>query len=250
MAASNAFNDIVAARTRAAEHILAQPELLRLYEHSGGLADDLHHICAMGRRAEALNQAQSSARASTAAATQAVNQTLAALQQEHKEVIGIVRAVRHDLQNANADAEVLHALDRVMKNDAQVIVRMVTDSKGRTARRAAPARTQEAVRAEIQKDAAALLELSAAHPALEKRKVDCARLKALLDGAIALSGHLAERSSRKGTVLATTREEHAAVVAQKQRWEAVYRLLSSLSRKDDRVRQLLSDGRRRPAAKK
>lgn len=249
MGASNAFNDIVAARTRTAEHILGNPELLKLYESNGGLAEDLERIRMAGRRAEAMHQAQSSAQAAAAAATQVINERLASLQQEHRKVIGIVQAVRHDLERANAEIELLHALDKVMKNDGQVIVRTVTSKKGETLRKAAPARTQEALRAEIHKDASALMELTPAHPALAKRKVDVVRLQCLLETAVALSDDLAERAARKGTMQATTREEHAAVIAQKERWSAVYRLLSALGNRDERVKQLLLDARRRRSTK-
>lgn len=250
MAASNAFNDIVAARTRTAEHILASPQLLSLYEARGGLASDLVTIAMAGRRAEALNQAQMSAQASTAAATQIVTERLTALQTEHGQIMAIAQAVRHDLARMNTDLEILHALDKIMKNDGQLIVRTVTSAKGESVRKAAPARSQEAIRAQIHKDAAALLELTPAHRALAKRKLDVGRLQILLESAVALSEDLAERTARKGAAQSTTREEHEAVVAQKERWRAVYRLLSGLGRSDERMKQLLYEARRRRTAKK
>lgn len=70
--------------------------------------------------------------------------------------------------------------------------------RGKARKKAVKRVSQEALRAEIVKDARALQHLSSIHPALEKRKVDGPRLAKLVTVAESLSGKLAERAAAKG----------------------------------------------------
>jgi hypothetical protein len=246
MAASNAFNATVAARTRAARHIQESPDLLALYKANGGLEADLATLVAEGRRAEALNQVRSSAGAHTGAATADALEAFADLQREYAAVMAVVQAVRTDLAEQNAASEVLSAVDKILVNEAALVIRTVEILEGdpatrKTQKKAVRSKGQEALRAEIHKDAAALLELKAAHGALEKRAVTVARLQELRSQAETLQGKLAVRASRKGAGKDATRGVHEAVQRQKSKWRACYRILALTANRDDRVRQLLRE---------
>ena len=239
------FDSTVAARTRAADHILKTPELLSAYEAKGGLATDLQGISDNGHRAEVLSQVQSSAQAAGGAATFTVLSEFRTLQKEYKAVMGVLQAVRHDLGEAKAPAEVVKGVDKILINEAEIYFRTETDPQGNTKKVAAKHVSQEALRAEIGRDARALVELSAIHPALAKRKVDKPRLDALLAGAESLAGKLAARATAKGMQKQATSEMHEAVAAQKQLWGACYRLLAAVGHEDTGVAQLLSEAVRK-----
>lgn len=246
MATLTAFNSTIAARTRTADLLLTTKDLLALYEGLGGLADDLEQIRSSGLEAEALNLAQSNSQAAGGAATTQVLTSFAALQKEYKSVMAVVQAVRFDLGRAGASAELLATMDRILVNEAEVTVTSVLDPAapdGTKAKKKKAVRSvsQEALRAEIGKDAGALLGLDAAHAALAKRKVDVARLGALRDAAAALAGKLAERTSQKGAGKGATAAEREAVKAQKAHWGSCYRILAAAGRRDPRVAALLAD---------
>ena len=245
------FDSTVAARTRAAAQILAAPDLLASYEAKGGIKEDLESIRDHGQTAEALGQAQSAAQAQGGAATLAVLGPFVALQKEYSAIMAVVQAVRHDLEKASAPAEVMSAVDRILVNEAEVSIKTVLDGEGKAKKKAVKSASQEALRAEIAKDARALLQLAAIHNALEKRKVDGPRLAQLITVAESLSGKLASRATAKGAQKAATTAVHDAVSEQKQVWSACYRLLSSVGRDDARVAQLLSEAvRKRGKTKK
>jgi len=127
MAEINPFNSTVAARTRAADQIVRQPDLLAVYEARGGLREDLVAIRDAGKRAELLSGAQSVAQAAGGAATSDVLTDFGALQDEYKSVMAVVKAVEGDLTRAGADATVLSAVERILVNEAEVSVRKVAD---------------------------------------------------------------------------------------------------------------------------
>ena len=244
------FDSTVAARTRAAAQILATPALLASYEAKGGIQEDLESIRDHGQTAEALGQAQSAAQAHGGAATLAVLGPFVALQKEYSAIMAVVHAVRHDLQRANAPAVVLSAVDRILVNEAEVSIKTVLDGEGKATKKAVKSAGQEALRAEIAKDARALLDLAAIHNALEKRKVTSPRLAQLITVAESLSGKLASRATAKGAQKTATSALHDAVSEQKQVWSACYRILSAVGHGDARVAQLLSEAAARRAPKK
>lgn len=240
------FDSTVAARTRAADHILSTPELLASYEARGGIQQDLESIREQGQRAEALSLAQSAAQAAGGAATLYVLGSFVRLQREYTAVMAVVRAVRFDLESAKAPIEVVSAVDRIIVNEAEVAIRTVASAEGTSKKKKAVKRvSQEALRAEMAKDARALLDLPAIRAPLEKRRVDAARLSAMIALAESLSGKLAERATAKGAQKMATAAMHDAVAAQKRVWGACYRLLAAVGGEDARVDQLLAEAARK-----
>lgn len=237
------FDDVVAARTRAASQILGSEALLRAYEQVGGMRDDLVMIRDQGLRAEALNLGQGQSKTASEAATLSLLTELAEVQREYAQVMAVVRAVRGELDEAEGgrDAELIKALDRIIKNEAQVSVRTAPVAEGEARRKRAPSRGQEPVRAEIERDAVALLELPAAHPLLGARKVDAARLERLRDRARGLAGKLATRAERKGSAKAVTKTEREAVKRQTRKWSDCYALLAQAANLEAGIAGLLRD---------
>jgi hypothetical protein len=238
------FDVRVAARTRAADQILRNKELLELYEEHGGLKDDLVEIRELGRRAEALSQARSGAKSAGGAAVQTALESFAELQRDYSAVMAVVQAVRRDLEKHGAEAGVIAAIEKILIDETAVLIR-VEGAEGDKKRRAMHSRSQEAVRAEIYKDASALLELKAAHAALGKRKLTPARLKKLRDDAAALAEQLGDKATKKGAGKAATEAVREVVREQKQVWAACYRILAFVGQQDQRVRQLLAEASRK-----
>ncbi len=235
------FDTNVAARTRTADHILNTADLLAAYLALGGLRTDLEEIKSAGLQAEAYNQQQGAASSVGKAATLSVLQSYTALQREYALVMAVAQAVRGDLPAANAAQ--LARLDDILANRAQLAVSIddVDGQKKRTTRRQV---SQEAVRAEIERDATALLAFADLAPRLDARRCPRSRLERLQADAKALAGKLADRVSKKGAVQSVTDQEQAAVSAQRARWGASYRLLAALAQRDTRVAQLLKDAAR------
>jgi hypothetical protein len=102
----------------------------------------------------------------------------------------------------------------------------------------------EALRAEIAKDAKALIASKAAHKALTKRTVSVARLEKLQAGAEELAGKLAERATKKGASRTATAAKSDAVERQSKRWGATYRVLAMVAQADARVAELLKEAAR------
>ena len=244
------FDSTVAARTRAAVQILATPDLFASYEAQGGIKEDLESIRDHGQEAEALSQAQSAAQAAGGAATLYVLGNFVRLQKEYTAVMAVVQAARLDLTRASAPVEITSAVDRIMVNEAEVAIRTAVDPDGKSKKTAVKRVSQEALRAEIVKDARALLDLSGIHAILTKRKVDAPRLSAMIAVAESLSGKLAERATAKGAQKLATAAMHDAVAAQKQLWGACYRLLAAVGEEDARVAQLLTEAARKRAKTK
>ncbi len=235
------FDSTVAARTRAATQILTTPALFAAYESRGGTHEDLESIRAHGQTAEALSQAQSAAQAQGGAATLAILVPFVAVQKEYSAVMAVVQAVLRDLEKANAPVEVTSAVAKILVNEAEVTIKTALSSDGTATKKAVKSTSQEALRAEIVRDARALLDLASIHNALAKRKVDAPRLTQLIQAAESLSGKLAGRATAKGAQKAATTALREAVSEQKQVWSACYRLLAAVGHEDARVAQLLSE---------
>jgi hypothetical protein len=263
MANARTFDSIVATRTSVAREILTTPELVAAYERRGGKRADLERIVEHGQLAERRYQTRSEAQAAGVAATTTALTEFTVLQSENTEVMAAVRATVNDLREASAPEEVLQALNKILANETRVVLRPVEDqgkseggdegkSEGqgggaedqgkppRPRRHAVRSQSQEAIRAEIQKDAGALLQLTAAHPALAERQVTKARLEALYANAQSLSGRLATRVVRKAEALGATNAVRNAAAAQRRVWSASYGLLTLAAQDDIRIRQLLA----------
>ena len=234
----------IAARTRAAQQILDHSDLREVYESVGGLPADLEAIRDAGLAAEAQLLAQSSAKSAGSAATLDVLTAFAALQKEYVAVMAAVQASRRDLEKANAAADVLAEVDRILVNEAQVVVSTTAQPDGSKKRKASRSMSQEALRAEIAKDAAALLALGASHDALAARKVTKERLEKLHTDAEALSGKLAVRTVKKGEQKAMTAARADTVADHSAIWQACYRLLALAGQNDARISALLRDAAR------
>jgi hypothetical protein len=242
MASTLTFNKTVAARTRAAEHIRANPELLPQYENLGGLAADLQQIAESGRRAEVLSQVRGATKADGTAATMEVLEAFANLQREYVAVMAVLQAVQVDLDRANAPADLRAAAKKILANEAAVVITTVPKDDETTKKVAVKSKSQEALRAEIRKDAEAILALPALLDALAKRKVTKARIQALSNAADALAGRLATRTAKQGAGKDATKEVADAVREQRRVWGGCYRILKLLGHRDERVRSLLAEG--------
>lgn len=243
MASSVTFDAKVAARTRAASEILHNKELLAIYQRHGGLREDLDAIVSHGQKAEALSHARSSSKSSGESATLTVLTAFSALQKEYAAVMAVVQAVRLDLLQAKAPAELVQSVEHIIRNEAPVLYRQEppTDGAAGKKRKAVQSVSHEALRAEIHKDAVALLGLTAAHAALKRRGVTTARLGQLRDDAQALSSELGDRATKKGASRGVTESLRAAVADQKAVWSACYRLLATAAQQDTRIHQLLKE---------
>jgi hypothetical protein len=230
------YNTSVSARIQFCEAILGSEALLAAYEAHGGLRKDLEQISAEGHRASACDIAQSRAAVFGSCATTEAVEGLATLRREHSRLMAVLELVRRDLAGANASAEVLATLDAIRANDAQ---RVVVTVPGEATRRRKASRSYEAIRAEIQRDASALLALTEARETLASRKFDQARLERLLADAQSLSGKLAEKTSKAGSRQAATAEEHVAVKAQSEIWAASYPIFAAVARENVQFAELL-----------
>lgn len=238
MGSMNTFNDTVAARTRTADHIRSTPDLFALYESQGGLRSDLDSIFEAGTRAELLTHSRGAIDALGNAATVEVLRDFARLESDYVAIMAVVQAVALDLESAGADSETLASIEKILADETHVTFRPAKDG---AKKRAVKSARQEAVRAEIQKDAAALLALTASHDALAKRKVTKARLEALRTVAEGLAGKLADRSAAKGAGKDATKAVREAVQDQKRVWSGCYRILALVGQADERVRNLLAE---------
>ena len=241
--ARHAFNSVVAARTRAAIQIIETPDLLNKYEELGGLRRDLEAIRDAGLEAEAANLSQSQAKSTGKGATIDVLAGFASMQKEYSSVMAILQVVYADLVRTGAPAGLIAKMEGIIRNEAQVTVSAYEEG-GEKKRKVGKSKSQEALRAEIAKDAGALLGLTGIHPALAERRVTTARLDALLASAGDLAGMLGSRTAAKGAAKTSTKLEKDAVSRQRDVWGASYRLLSALGKRDDRVRSLLAQAAR------
>ncbi len=245
MPTSPSFNEKVAARTRAAEQILNTPDLKARFLDFGGLEEDLERIIQTGQAAEALNHAQGDAKSTGKAATIDVLQHFEQLQGEYSIILGIARAVLGDLKAAGVSKTTTQRLEDIIRNEAQVTVTIEDQADGTKKARRSRKVSQEALRAEIEKDATALAAFTEIASEMSRRRCDRARLEDLQRQARGLSGKLGDRVVKKGAAKGATSQENEMVLAQRLKWGSVYRLLLALGNQDARVRLLLKDAGKR-----
>ncbi len=240
-----AYNATVAARARAAGQILETPDLLSKFEEQGGLSRDLIGIRDSGLSAEAAHLGQSMTKSAGSGAVDKVWLEFAALQKEYKSVMGVVHAVHGEAARDGASTDFLAKLAGILADETQVTVSVVEekDAEGNSEKKkkVKKSEAQEAIRAEIAKDAGALIGFTDAHERLTERRVTVDRLGALKQSADGLAGLLAERESAKGEGKSSTKNAHEAVALQSRIWQGTYRIFAALGRKDERVRALLKD---------
>lgn len=240
------YDSTVATRTRTAAQIQDTPDLLEKFIELGGLPRDLTMIQKEGLTAEAANLGQSQAKSGGVSATLDILALFAALQKEYKSVMGVVAAVKAEIARNGGASEQVTRLEGILTNEAQLTIQTTveeTDEDGAPVRKRKANRSasQEALRAEIAKDAGALLELTSVHEALSERRVTPERLTAMRTSAEKLAGLLAERSSAKGAGKTATQIEHEACARQRDVWGATYRILAALGRQDARVQSMLAE---------
>ncbi len=219
------YNATVAARIQAASYIKSNAAVFAQYTANGGLTEELDLIIQHGRAAEAANLGQSTATGAQLGETQVLHMDFATLQRSYKGVMAIVRAVRSALQRENADPSTIAAVEQILENETPVHVKVVKGEDDKSIRGAMKRQSQEAIRAEIQKDASALLDLAPLADRLTARGVTAERLTALRDSAIALTGQVDESILSKARRKEATATENAAVRAQRQVWGGVYDIL-------------------------
>jgi len=240
------FDETVAARTRAADQILTTPEMLQVYDAVAGAKEDLEAIRDHGARAETLNLAQSEAQRSGNEATLKLLEELRWVTSEYAVIMAAVRAARSALADREEPPkELIAKVDAILKNEAQGTVRSKTLEDGSSTKKKQASRAQEAVRAEIERDATSLIELTDVHAALAARRIDLARLAQLRDRAKALAGKLATRSEKKGGAKGTTKAEAEAVQRQSLRWDGAYGTLALAGERHPGIAQLLKDAVRK-----
>jgi hypothetical protein len=238
------FTTTTSARTRCAERFLRDPLLLSLFEEKGGIPEDLQAMITEGNLAESYNRAQSAAGAAASAASVEVTRKFQAVQEEYTTAMGALYAVRRELVRDNADPGILLAVDTIIANEAQLNV-TTKEQDGAKKRKSSASRSQAAVRNEIDKDVAALIDLTATHELLARRRITKERLEKLLAEARALSGKLADRSTTKGAGIKATQEEREAVKRQSEVWAATYRILAAVGSNDPSVASLLKEASRK-----
>jgi hypothetical protein len=240
----SAFGPVVVARTQAAKYVLERPLLLREYEKNFGKRSDLEAIAAAGERAEAFNSAQGQAFSAGKGATAEVQVAFARLQRTYNGVMAGLSAVIGDLKRAEKpDPAVIAEAGRIAKNEAALHIR-ITEAEGGKTRKASRSRAQEALRAEIWKDADALLGFTAGKAALEGRGITPDTLSKLKDDAASLAGQLASRTATKAGTKGVTQAERDAIASQKDHWAACYRILARTAADDHSLKSLLKVAQR------
>jgi hypothetical protein len=238
------FNSTVSARTKCAIAILGDEQVLKKYIALGGLARDLEQIRDVGFTAEAANLAQANAKRAGAGATVDVLKRFAELQREYSAVMNVLLAVKGDLLVDGADPKLVNKVEHILVNEAELSVKTARDEAGnkkRTTRRSA---SQEAIRAEIEKDAGELAGFVDIHPALAARGVSEERVNNLRKAAADRTAMLADRVAKKGGAKTSTEDERAAVEKQALRWGTAYRLLAALAAENPSVAALLKEAAR------
>ena len=239
-----AYNDTVAARTRAANLILNTADLLAAYQHCGGLASDLEGIRDAGLEAEALSHARGAVQAGGVGATLGVQKQFVALQRSYSAIMGVLQAVRFDFEQDGASADTLAVVDKILADETPVVIRTVVEKTADGEKKkkvAVKSQSQDALRVEIHRDAAAIEARKDVLEGLAKRQVTAAQVTALRKSAEELQGKLAQRAAAKGAGNGATADLRDAVLRQRRVWSACYRVLAQLGHADERVRSLLSD---------
>jgi hypothetical protein len=245
MANLNAFGPVVVARTQAAKYVLGSSTLLKKYRENFGRVSDLEEIAAAGERAEAFNSAQGQALSAGKGATGDVQVAFTNLQRAYNGVMSGLAAVVGDLKRAQGPVPaVLAEAERIYKNEAPLHLKIAEEDGGKK-RKASRSRAQESVRAEIWKDADALLGFTAGRAALEGRGITTEMLQELKDDAASLSGRLASRAATKAGAKELTQAEREAVSAQKDLWGGCYRILALTAADDPALKAVLKAAQRR-----
>lgn len=241
-----AFTKSVARRTRIAAGILGKKSSLDTYTSVYGSEDDLKIIRDRGLEAEKYNAGQSEAEAGGVAGTDALLTAYVNLLIFYRGIMNAVIAVRGEIEEAKtpataaADDETINRLDAIIKNEAAVHFRSVGEGDKKKLE-ASASKSQEAVRAEIEKDATNLIALTAAHARLAKRGVDLAKLTKLKTDAAALTGKVISRADKKGGARAATKAEQKAVAAQSHKWKHSYRMLHAAALANTDIAALFTD---------
>lgn len=238
------FNSIVASRTKFALAILGDVPTLKKYAALGGLPKDLEQIRDAGFSAEAANLAQAKAKREGSGATIDVLKRFADLQREYALVMSVLLAVKGDLLIDGADPKLVSKVEHILVNEAELSVKTVQDEAGNKKRSTRRSVSQEAVRAEIEKDAGELAGFAEIQPALATRGVSQERVQNLQKAAAGLTALLAERTAKKGGAKTSTDEERAAVERQSLLWGTRYRLFAALAAESPSVAALLQEAAR------
>jgi hypothetical protein len=238
-----AYGDTVAARGDVGAYVLERPVLLAGYVELGGLPEDLALLRDKALEAEACNQRQGVAGHVAVGATAEALGAYRAVQQEYVKVMAVVEAVAGDLREAGAPVTLVRQVEGILANEAQTSFSPppVPGAKRRATRK----QSREAVRAEVARDAQALLDLTDVHGLLARRRVDLPRLERLRAGAAALSGKLAFPAQKRGARKAVTQEERQAVAAQAHKWVTCHRLLRTLAGQDGGLAELVKRAARK-----
>lgn len=231
------FSETVATRSRCAAHILNNPMTLQAFLELGGLETDLTRIVESGLAAERANSSQSQSLAQAMASTTDAQVAFAAVQFEYKLIMAVARATLEDLIDSGAPVEVVEAMRRVLADETAVHIKTVKGEGDAVVKKARKNRSQEAIRAEIWKDANALIENAALAAAMATRRASADRLTALRTAAGLLEHRLSKTTLDKAARKAATAAENAAVKDQAKRWGAVLGLLRRLE--DETVQTLL-----------
>lgn len=233
------FNTTVSARTAAADYVLKHPPLLAAFQGHGGLKRDLQSIYQSGVDAGAADMEQSGRKAESKGATASAQGGFATLCGDYKPTMAVLQAVIADMREDGVDPALIKRAEQILKNEVAVHVSEPDAATGkRTTKRSAGL---EPMRAEIHKDATALVKFTAIHPRLNERKVTLARLKKLESDAAALRGAFAEKTAKKGSTKTATKAERDAVTRQKARWGSCYRLLLRTAKDSAELANLLAE---------
>jgi hypothetical protein len=211
----------------------------------GGLERDLTGIRDAGLESEASHISRSVVKSAGKGATANVWLEFAAVQKEYRSVMDVVNTVTFEAIRNGESPDMVAKLEGILADETAVTVSVVEDKDKdgtpKKKKKVSKSEAQEAIRAEITKDAGALVSFTEVHPKLTERRVTLERLNALKQRADALSGLLADRESVKGEGKASTKTTYDSVEKQRHIWRGTYRILAALGRKDERVRALLKN---------
>lgn len=238
MARGPSFNSAVAARTFAASKFLNTAELLTQFDAEGGLKADLEAIVTHGKNAEVLNQSQGSFTREKGAAADRSQGAFVALQKENAAVMRVAKSLRAELTNSG-DKAGLKKLNAIIALEAQTAFSVEADEAGGTKKKKTRVQSQEAIRAEIARDATSLLEFTVISANLAARKVDAARLRKLHADAEALIGKVEEKVAGASDRKIITAKEQEAVSKQSLHWSSAYPLLAQVAKRDVRAADAL-----------
>ncbi|PZR17690.1 MAG: hypothetical protein DI536_05135 [Archangium gephyra] len=212
--------------------------MLTQFEAEGGLKPDLEAIVTHGKNAEALNQSQGSFTRQKGAAADRSQVAFVALQKENAAVMRVAKSLRAELTNAGDTAN-LKKLNAIIALEAQTAFSVEADEAGGTKKKKTRVQSQEAIRAEIARDAKSFLEFTEISANLAARKVDAARLQKLKADAEALTGKVEDKVAGASDRKIITAKEQEAVSKQSLHWSSAYPLLAQVAKRDVRAADAL-----------